>query len=303
MANLFDMDNKIELTFYQKDTNSFEDFVVKLYKIKYPNLLGVKPQGSRGDGANDGYLAGELILQVYAPEKVDAKEAIKKIEHDFQRAKDNWDFNEWHFIINDKFKSIHRDIHHKIDNLKELNSNIKIRLIDTQTLKDMIYTLKIDNSLQIYVLLEMDKDISEFGDFEKFEVIIDFLSKDKIVKSISHSDFINFSKFFFKPDGIKKLEINIKDAYFSQTFGTYINKSSDIIEDFKGKIGSDIFDAIGKYIQKIYKEYEQKFIPEQALWKTQEKIYKKMDNDQNLETALWLIIAYHFDICNIGAIK
>ncbi|SFV58836.1 hypothetical protein MNB_SV-13-1160 [hydrothermal vent metagenome] len=40
MPTLFDMDDKIELSFYRKDGNNFEDFIVKLYKIKYPNLRG-----------------------------------------------------------------------------------------------------------------------------------------------------------------------------------------------------------------------------------------------------------------------
>ena len=304
MPTLFDMDNKIELIFYKKDGNDFEDFVVKLYKIKYPNLVGVKPQGSKGDGANDGYLAGELVLQVYAPEKIEAKKAIDKLEHDFKRAKEeNWNFNEWHFVINDKFKSVHRDIHHKIDELREKNPTIDIRVVDNQTLKNMIYDLQTDDSLKIHVLLEMDKDISNFGDFEKFETIVDFLSKEQAIKCITTSDFMNFSKEVFLPDGIKKLEINIKDAYFSKTFGTYIEKSTGIIEEFKDKVGLDEFENVGKYIQEIYKKYEKRVIAEQALLKTHEEIYKKIDSDQNLETSLWITMAYFFDICEIGAIE
>lgn len=304
MPTLFDMDDKIELSFYKKDGDDFEDFIVKLYQIKYPNLVGVKPQGSKGDGANDGYLAGELVLQVYAPEKVEAKKAINKLEHDFERAKkEKWNFNEWYFVINDKFKNIHRDVHHKIDELKEENPNIDIKVIDNQTLKNMIYDLQIDNSLKIHVLLEMDKDISNFGDFEKFETIVDFLSKEQAIKNITNYDFINFAKEKFLPDGIKKLEINIQDAYFSQTFGTYIEKSTSIIEEFKEKVGLDEFENVGKYIQDIYQKYEKKVVSEQALLKTHGEIYKKIDSDQNIETSLWITIAYFFDICDIGVIE
>ncbi|HHH55141.1 MAG TPA: hypothetical protein ENK91_15875 [Bacteroidetes bacterium] len=298
------MDDKIELFFYKKDGNDFEDFIVKLYKIKYPRLVGVKPQGSKGDGANDGYLSGELVLQVYAPEKIEAKKVIDKLEHDFQRAKkENWNFTQWHFVINDKFKNIHRDIHHKVDELKKINPNIDIRVVDTQTLKNMIYDLQTDNSLKIYVLLEMDRDISNFGDFEKFETIVDFLSKEQAIKNITTYDFMNFSKEVFLPDGIKKLEINIKDEYFSKTFGTYIEKSTSIIEEFKAKVGFDEFENVGKYIQDIYQKYEKKVISEQALLKTYKEIYSKIDSDQNLEISLWITIAYFFDICDIGAIE
>jgi len=304
MPTLFDMDDKIKLSFYEKDGNNFEDFTVNLYKIKYPNLVGIKPQGSKGDGANDGYLAGELVLQVYAPQRLEAKKAIEKLEHDFQRAKDeNWNFNQWHFVLNDKFNNIHRDIHHKVDELKELNSNIDIRLIDNQTLKDMLYDLQPTNSLKVHVLLEMDKDISSFDDFEKFETIVDFLSKEQAVKNITTHDFMNFSKKTFLPDGIKKLEINIQDEYFSKIFGTYIEKSTGIIEEFKEKVGLDEFENVGNYIQNVYQKYEEKVVSEQALLQTHKEIYRKIDSDQNLETSLWVTMAYFFDICDIGAIK
>lgn len=304
MPTLFDMDDKIKLSFYNKDGNDFEDFVVKLYKIKYPNLVGVKPQGSKGDGANDGYLAGELVLQVYAPEKVEAKKATDKLEHDFERAKEEkWNFTQWHFVINDKFKNIHRNIHQVIDKLREENTSIDIRVIDNQTLKNMIYDLQSTNSLKVHVLLEMDRDISSFNDFEKFSTIVDFLSQEQTIKNITNHDFMNFSKEVFLPDGIKKLEINIQDEYFSQTFGTYIEKSTEIIEDFKEKIGLDEFVNVGKYIQEIYQKYEKKVISEQALLQTHKEIYGKIESDQNLETSLWVTMAYFFDICNIGAIK
>lgn len=303
MASLLDMDSKIKLAFYEKERNNFEDFVIKLYKIKYPDLKAIKPQGKKGDGANDGYVSGELLLQVYAPEKIDAKKAIDKLEHDFQRAKDEgWKFKEYHFVINDKFKGALTDIHKKIDELKEKNSNVNIKLVDTETLKNMIYELQPEHSLRIYVLLEMDKDISDFGDFEKFEVIIDILSQENLVREISEHDFKNFSKEIFKPDGIKKLEINISDEYFSKVFGTYIDKSSEIIEDFKEKIGLDEFENVGKEIQKKYKKYNEKVIAEEALLKTHSELYKKIENDRNLETSLWLVIAYFFDICDIGEI-
>ena len=87
MNSISAFEDKIDLVFYQKDGNEFEDFIIRLYKIKYPSLLGVNPQGPKGDGANDGYLSGKLLLQVYAPEKLNARDAIKKIEHDFYRAK------------------------------------------------------------------------------------------------------------------------------------------------------------------------------------------------------------------------
>ncbi len=304
MATLFDMDNKIKLAFYEKEGSHFEDFIVSLYKIKYPNLKAVKPQGAKGDGANDGYLSGELLLQVYAPEKIDAQKAIKKLEHDLQRAKDeDWKFKKYHFIINDKFKGALTDIHKKIDELQGENSNIEIELIDTETLKTMIYDLRVSDSLKIHVLLEMDKDISEFGDFELIATIIDFLANEKAIKQTQVTDYMNFSETDFLPDGITKLKINIEDEMFSKIFGTYIIKSQEVIEEFIPKIGLDEFEFVGDLIKKSYGKYAKKIVSEKALLQLHSELYKKMHDDGNLNVALWIVIAYFFDICDIGEIK
>ena len=304
MISILNMDKKIKLAFYEKEGNNFEKFVVSLYKIKYPNLKSVKPQGSKGDGANDGYLSEELLLQVYAPERVEAKKAIEKLEHDFKRAKDEgWKFKKYHFVVNDKFKGALTDIHKIIDELQLKNSNIEIELVDTETLKNMIYDLYPNNSLKIYVLLEMDKDISEFGDFELIETIIDFLANEKTVRQAQVTDFMNFSKEDFLPDGITKLEINIKDETFSKIFGTYIIKSQEVIEEFIPKIGLDEFELVGDLIKKSYDKYAKKMVSEKALLQLHSELYKKMNDDGNLNVALWIIIAYFFDICDIGEIE
>jgi hypothetical protein len=304
MASIQNISDKIDLAFFKKDGNEFEDFIVRFFKINYPELLAVKPQGSKGDGANDGYLSDELLLQVYAPQKLDAKSAIDKIEHDFNRAKsESWNFKEWHFIVNDKFIGIHRDIHHKIDELKADNPTIQIRLKDSQTLKDMIIDLLPKYRLKIYILLNIDKDISEFNSFEEIAQVVEAIANEKGIRSFSDKNFKNFSKENFLPDGIKKLEINLKDEDALKQFGAYLEKSKEVIEEYKEQIGLELFKNVGEQIVKEYKKYNNSFTPEVSLSKTFDTIYHKLNNDRNLETALWVVIAYFFDICDIGAIK
>ena len=82
-----------------------------------------------------------------------------------------------------------------------------------------------------------------------------------------------------------------------------LKKSNEIIEEFKERVGFNEFENMGRYIQDIYQKYKNKIIPEQALLKTHKEIYSKISNDRNLETALWVVIAYFFEICDIGDIK
>ena len=307
MAQLENINTQIKLAFYEKDGNEFEKFVVSTYKIQYPDFLAIKPQGQKGDGANDGYASGELVVQVYAPEQVDAKQTIEKINHDFQRAKTSgWHFKEWHFVINDKFKTVPRDIHHAIDNLKKNNSTYNIKIIDSQSLQNMILNQLEKNRLRVYILLNVDKDISEFGDFEAVEKVIEAISKEKAIRSMETVKFKNFSKESFLPNGIKKLEINIdenKNSDLFKFFGSHIEKSQEVMEEYIPQIGLDLFTHIGNYIQEIYNKYEKNMKSDVALFKTYDTIYVKLEDDANLQTALWVVIAYFFDICDIGKIK
>ncbi|HHB52540.1 MAG TPA: hypothetical protein ENK75_05805 [Saprospiraceae bacterium] len=299
-----DIKNQLKLAFYEKDGNEFEKFVVSAYKISYPELLAIKPQGQKGDGANDGYQSGHLVIQVYAPERVDAQEAIKKMNHDFKRAiESGWDFNEWHFVVNDKFKAIPRDIHHAIDTLKQNNQHYSIKLIDSDSLKNRIINLLPNNRLRVSILLNANKDISEFSDFEAVEKVIEAIASEQSIRAMHINAFMNFAKESFLPDGIKKLEINIDDTEIFKFFGSHLEKSQEVMEEFIPQIGLDIFSDIGKYIQQEYQKFAKSMKPEIALMKTYESIYTKLEDDANLQTALWVVIAYFFDICDIGKIE
>lgn len=301
------IEQSLKLAFYEKTGNEFEQFVVSAYKLSYPDLLAVKPQGQKGDGANDGYLSGELLIQVYAPEESDPKKVIKKINHDFDRAKaSGWNFKEWHFILNDKFATLHRDIHHSIDILKKVNPTLDIKLIDSYTLKNMIIGHLATKRIRVYILLNADKDISEFGDFDAVEKVIEAIASEKAIKSMQTVKFKNFSRELFLPDGIKKLEINISEKDSNEMFkffGSHILKSQEVMEEFIPQIGLDLFNNIGRYIQQEYLKYEKSMKPEYALERTYEVIYNQLEDDANLQTALWVIIAYFFDLCEIGKIK
>ena len=303
MPSLDSLKKNIKFEFYEREGNLFEEFVLNIYRLTHPDIRAVKPQGQKGDGANDGYISGELVLQVYAPEELKNK-AIEKIEHDFERAKKyGWNYTDWHFVVNDKFKGVYPDIHQKLDELKANNPTLVLKIIDTQTLMDMIVAQLPTNRLRVHVLIGSGKDISEFGDFDAVVQVVDFISKEQGIRSFKDQNFKNFSKEKFKPDGIAKLDINITDEKFYPIFGAYLEKSKEVVQEYIDQIGLDIFGDIGKYITDMYTKYEKNFIPEIALIKTFEEIDSKLEDDRNLQTATWVVIAYFFDICDIGKIE
>lgn len=300
MTNL-EIENKIKLILYEKNKDEFENFVIEIYRMEYSNIQSIKPQGQKGDGGNDGYVPNELVLQCYSPEHIDAKETNKKIEKDLDRAiKSGWKFKEWHFVINDKFEGILQDIHHKIDEIKDKHKGISIKLIDSKILKDKILSQYKNNPYKVYILLKYETKINNFNNLNLLIKTINFIADDSALLKLNQSKyFINFSLEKFNPDGQKKLKINIKDKTFLKIFGSFLEKSIEIIEEYKDNI--DNFEEVGKIIKKIFLDFNKKFNSEISLQKTFDYFNERNDKiDQNYQLALWIVIAYFFDICDIG---
>lgn len=298
------IESKINVMIYETNKDEFEKFVIETYRIKYPNIQSVKPQGQKGDGGNDGYVPNELVLQCYAPENIDAKQTNDKIENDLDRAiNSGWKFREWHFIINDKFKGIPRDVHHKIDELNDGHKNIEIKLIDSKILKNKLIDYSKSNLFEVYCLLKYDIEVFSFNNIQLIIKIVDFISEDSLLHNFNTTEsFINFSLEKFNPDGIAKIKVNISNESFLKMFGAYLEKSKEIIEEYKEQIGLEKFQEVGEIIKYKFNSLRNSFSPEESLRKTH--IYFTRRNidkvDQNYQLALWIVIAYFFDICDIG---
>ena len=293
MKNL-EIEDKIKLMLYEKNKEEFEKFVIEIYRIEYSDIKSVKPQGPKGDGGNDGYISNELVLQCYAPEHIDAKHTNDKIERDLNRAiKSEWKFKEWHFVINDKFQGIPRDVHHKSDELNKKYKDIEIKLIDSEILKNKLIDYSKNDLFKIYCLLQYDVDVFNFNNIELIVKIVDFISEDSLLRSFNQINFINFSLENFNPDGIAKIKVNISNEYFLQMFGAYLEKSKEIIEEYK---------EVGDIIKDKFKSLRKSFSPEESLRKTHKYFIERNSDkaDQNYQLALWIVIAYFFDICDIG---
>lgn len=95
---------QFENAFLRKRGEAFQDWVADILSCRHPNdFRRVRPWGSDGDRKNDGYIGStRQLLQVYAPNEMNAREAIAKINEDFEGAKVHWGahFDEWIFVHN-----------------------------------------------------------------------------------------------------------------------------------------------------------------------------------------------------------
>jgi hypothetical protein len=298
-----ELENLIELNFLKKEGNEFEKLVIQIYKIKYNGeIIPIKPAGQFGDFANDGYILNELLIQVYAPERVDYNNAIKKLEENFKRAKEHWKFKEWHFIINDKFKGVHPKIVQKISEIK--NDDTKIKIVNSEDLRNEILSLYKSKPFEIYILFNQNIEIENFDDFENLSAVIDYISETSDIQN-NPIGFYNFNKENFFQGKVEKIKINIKDKEFYDIFLKIIIQSRGIIPKYKKYFEENLL-RTGKYIKDLYYNFKNdyNYSAEKSIQFLINNLINDLKNqkkiDKNGELALLIVIGYFFDICDIG---
>jgi hypothetical protein len=113
----------------------FQDLFWAVMKAKHGTAFEpIGPQGSKGDGGNDGYLPAERhYFQVYSP--LDPKEkagvAAKKLARDFAKVKTHWGSKKgrglakFTFVYNDKYEGVPNDIGLALADLRASHTGIE----------------------------------------------------------------------------------------------------------------------------------------------------------------------------------
>lgn len=97
-------DLKFDLEFQSKTANEFQKFFSSIMASRFPgDFIATRTWGQEGDQKCDGYkLSTGEFFQVYAPDELDAKSAVKKMKEDFAGAHEQWKdkIRKWVFVHN-----------------------------------------------------------------------------------------------------------------------------------------------------------------------------------------------------------
>lgn len=97
---------QFKTAYLEKKGNEFQDWFATIMEKRFPgDFIRVRPWGMAGDRKNDGYVRSKRwLFQVYAPSEMTAKEAVAKIEEDYNGALPCWEqyFDTWIFMHNSK---------------------------------------------------------------------------------------------------------------------------------------------------------------------------------------------------------
>lgn len=97
---------QFKIAYLEKNGNEFQDWFATIMEKWLPgDFIRVRPWGNAGDRKNDGYVRSKRwLFQVYAPNEMSAKEALAKINEDYNGALRYWKqyFDTWIFMHNSK---------------------------------------------------------------------------------------------------------------------------------------------------------------------------------------------------------
>jgi hypothetical protein len=135
------------IAFLESKGDGFQHLFERLMSKAYPNdFLACRPWGNVGDRKNDGYLPStRTLFQSYAPNELKATDAIKKINEDFEGAKEYWEkyFIEWTFVHNAPDGRLGPHILDTLARLAGKNPNIKIGHCGYEELLTIFRSLKL----------------------------------------------------------------------------------------------------------------------------------------------------------------
>lgn len=118
------------IAFLESKGDGFQRLFERLMWKAHPNdFMACRPWGNVGDRKNDGYLpSARILFQSYAPNEMRTTEAVKKINEDFEGAKEHWEkyFDEWTFVHNAPDGRLGPHIIETLAKLRQDNPKIRI---------------------------------------------------------------------------------------------------------------------------------------------------------------------------------
>ena len=284
------------LKIYEKDGYEFQNFFTHIMNKYDENYMTIKTQGNIGDRKNDGYIPNKgIYFQVYAPEKVDAKEAISKIDEDLEGLMAYWDkyckVKEYYFVMNDKYKGAYPTINKEI--LEEgIKYNIDAKLLLSSQIETLFFKLKDEDIIEILgnIIATQSEDLSYTSLNEVIEGIMNLPIKDN-ERLISPAEMEEKIKFNNLNEQIKSI-LNEHSIYTGP------------LEDYFSNQGNFERERVQQILSNVYEESKKEISDECQDPSSLRFCYiaKKITPAQpsvSVVNAVYILMSYYFESCDI----
>lgn len=237
-------DMKFDLLFQSKTANEFQMFFNQIMSARYPgDFVATRPWGQLGDEKCDGYiLSTGTFYQVYAPDELEYKATIKKMETDFVGALSKWGekIRIWVFVHNSK-TGVPPHVLQKLTAFQAEHPKISFSHIGKSELKTTLFETSEQRIRDILGAVPTYSDVNNLS----------MESIKKTLLGISMSSAPVGSE--VKPVSQKKLEANGLSAATKQLFEVGMIKSNLIESFFTQWYDPSLEENTASEMNKIYK--------------------------------------------------
>lgn len=285
-----------KLKIYQKEGFEFQNFFTEIMN-KYDNeFRTIKTQGNLGDRKNDGYISSKgIYYQVYAPEQIDAKEAIDKIEKDLEGLTNYWDnlckVKEYNFVMNDKYKGAYPTINAKILEVgKKYNINAKLLL--ASQLENIFFQLKDEEIIEI------------LGNIINVPIEnLSFSSLNDVIEGIMKLPFKSNESLISPAEMDEKIKFNNLNEEVSNILNQHSIYTGQLEEYFSNK-GDFEREKVQQVLTGIYEESKEQ-IKDDAIDSNSIRFFyivdkiKPENSNISIMNAIYILMSYYFEACDI----
>ncbi len=285
-----------KLKIYQKDGYEFQNFFTSIMNKYDSEFTLIKTQGNIGDRKNDGYIPSKgIYYQVYAPEKVDATEAISKIENDLDGLIEYWNdkcpVKEFNFVMNDKYKGAYPTINAKILEVGK-KYNITAKLLLASQIENIFFQLKDEEIIEILgniisVPIE-NLSFSSLNDVIEGIMKMPFKTNDSLIAPAEMEEKIKFNNL---NEEVSKI-LNEHSIYIGQLEEYFSNKG-----DFEKE-------KVQQILTGIYEEAIKKISNDETDSNSIRFFYivdkiTPSKNNISIMNAIYILMSYYFEACDI----
>ena len=279
----------------------FEDFFVSVMVLRYPDFTPIKPQGSKGDQGNDGFVPEEgRYYQCYAPEDLNRgiEKSVDKATGDFGKIFNNWQetaqIKEYRFVFNDRFKGVYPDIEHALAKVKKDYKLDSARPFIAKDLEAEFFKLSDDEISSVLQTVIPPAEYLQNIDFEDVTEILQYL--------VSNREPFSDETKPISPDFDEKIEFNeIDQAAFYLTIGNFQNGA---VENFFNTHGDFTRTHIRDLMASAYNEALGEAMEIDGTSQGDRIFFRLLSNispnqERSVQDAAIVLIAYFFEKCDV----
>jgi hypothetical protein len=285
--------HSFELNFHRKKGEEFQNFFSNIMERCHPNgdFMPFRPWGKMGDRKNDGYLKSErTIFAVHAAEDSSpAHRAIKKIDDDFRGALPYWKqyFDKWVYVHN-HFSGIPMPIGEKILSLGQQYPQFSITHWGFAQLQKKVQILSENDLFTLFGPAPTSSHMSA-PNFAELEIVISTLAQTEPSGELD-----------IRPTSPLKLSFNNLSNNIHPLLTLGMSGAANVERFFSKWSDPTLADRIADGFKRKYQELRGQGLPPSGIFfGLQEYTGGINRNSPEREAAVWAVLAYFFEKCDI----